>query len=254
MKLCWSAPPLMAEDQATLRTAHRRLAAGSVCHDRDDAGRCLLPGARYLQEGSVDCPPSPTWTCASWTSKPATASWPTASSARLSSRRRRSWPATGRPTETLNMVRDCPALGRVAGSIPGTWVSSTTTGTFYHRPQEGPHQARRLQVWPGRWKRSLPPPAVAEVSVAGVPDEPGREGQGLGRAPSRAAGVGRRDPGLLPRAADTLQGPQGGRVPRDPAKTMVGKVLRRELVKEEMSHERVPPPVPAEDGGPTGGE
>jgi long-chain acyl-CoA synthetase len=91
-----------------------------------------------------------------------------------------------------------------------------------------------FQVWPREVEEVIAThPAVAEVSVAGVPDE--RQGEAVKAwvvLHPGTAGDRRRDPGLLPRTAHRLQGPREVEFRETLPKTMVGKVLRRELVKE----------------------
>ncbi|MDD3826756.1 MAG: AMP-binding protein [Anaerolineae bacterium] len=144
-----------------------------------------------------------------------------------------------RPTETLNMVRDCPALG------PGRWVYTGDLGiidddgyVFIVDRKKDLIKPGGFQVWPREVEEIIAThPAVAEVSVAGVPDE--RQGERVkawvvlhpGHQVSvdeiRAYCRERLTPYKVPKEIEFREG-----LP----KTMVGKVLRRELVKEETSH------------------
>jgi long-chain acyl-CoA synthetase len=142
-----------------------------------------------------------------------------------------------RPTETLNMVRDCPALG------PGRWVYTGDLGTidedgyvFIIDRKKDLIKPGGFQVWPREVEEIIAThPAVAEVSVAGVPDERQGEmvkawivlhpGHQVTVDEIRAYCRERLTAYKVPREVEFRQG-----LP----KTMVGKVLRRELVKDEQ--------------------
>jgi long-chain acyl-CoA synthetase len=143
-----------------------------------------------------------------------------------------------RPTETLNMVRDCPALG------PGRWVYTGDLGiidddgyVFIVDRKKDLIKPGGFQVWPREVEEVIAThPAVAEVSVAGVPDERQGEmvkawvvlhpGHQVTVDEIRAYCRERLTAYKVPREVEFRQG-----LP----KTMVGKVLRRELVKDEQS-------------------
>ncbi len=142
-----------------------------------------------------------------------------------------------RPTETLNMVRDCPALG------PGRWVYTGDLGfidddgyVFIVDRKKDLIKPGGFQVWPREVEEIIAThPAVAEVSVAGVPDERQGEmvkawivlhpGQQVTVDEMRAFCRERLTAYKVPREVEFRQA-----LP----KTMVGKVLRRELVKEDQ--------------------
>jgi long-chain acyl-CoA synthetase len=145
-----------------------------------------------------------------------------------------------RPTETLNMIREGPA------SVPPgqRWVYTGDLGyidgdgyVFIVDRKKDLIKPSGFQVWPREVEEVIAThPAVAEVSVAGVPDE--RQGEVV-----KAWIVVREGYQVT---ADEIRehcrkGLVGYKVPkhvefRDTLpKTMVGKVLRRELVSDETA-------------------
>jgi long-chain acyl-CoA synthetase len=144
-----------------------------------------------------------------------------------------------RPTETANMIREGPR-----GGPGGRWVYTGDLGTidedgyvFIVDRKKDLIKPGGFQVWPREVEEVIAAhPAVAEVSVAGMPDE--RQGEAV-----KAWIVLR--PGQQA-TADEIRAYCRGRlagykVPRQVEfrdslpKTMVGKVLRRELTRESAS-------------------
>jgi long-chain acyl-CoA synthetase len=145
-----------------------------------------------------------------------------------------------RPTETMNMIRGGPAPVR-----PGQrWVYTGDLGyidedgyLFIVDRKKDLIKPSGFQVWPREVEEVIAThPAVAEVSVAGVPDE--RQGEAV------KAWIIVRDGHQV--TADEIRAHcrkdlAGYKVPkhvefRDTLpKTMVGKVLRRELVGSETA-------------------
>ena len=118
-----------------------------------------------------------------------------------------------RPTETANMIRD-------------GWVYTGDLGyldedgyLFIVDRKKDLIKPGGFQVWPREVEEVIAThPAVAEVSVAGVPDEyQGEAVKAWVVSARRPAGHGRRAARLLPRKAGRLQGPETHRVPRHAA-------------------------------------
>jgi len=142
-----------------------------------------------------------------------------------------------RPTETHNMIRELPSTG------PGRrWVYTGDLGyldedgyLFIVDRKKDLIKPGGFQVWPREVEEVIAShPAVAEVSVAGVPDE--RQGEVPKAWIVLRAGQQVTEDEVRAYCRERLT---GYKVPRHVEfretlpKTMVGKVLRRELVKEE---------------------
>jgi long-chain acyl-CoA synthetase len=141
-----------------------------------------------------------------------------------------------RPTETANMIREVPSLGEGP-----PWVFTGDLGymdedgyLFIVDRKKDLIKPSGFQVWPREVEEVIAAhPAVAEVSVAGVPDE--RQGEAVKAWVVLRQGQQATADEIRAYCRERLT---GYKVPREVEfretlpKTMVGKVLRRELVKE----------------------
>lgn len=150
-----------------------------------------------------------------------------------------------RPTETVNMIREGPK-----GGPGGRWVYTGDLGridedgyVFIVDRKKDLIKPGGFQVWPREVEEVIAThPAVAEVSVAGVPDE--RLGEAVKAwivlRPGQTATVDE----IRAFCKERLT---GYKVPRlvefrdNLPKTMVGKVLRRELTMEEAAKKEPAP-------------
>ncbi|MBN1661802.1 MAG: AMP-binding protein [Anaerolineae bacterium] len=144
-----------------------------------------------------------------------------------------------RPTETHNMIRECDFAG-----TPQRWVYTGDLGyidtdgyVFIVDRKKDLIKPGGFQVWPREVEEVIAThPAVAEVSVAGVPDE--RQGEAVKAWVVLAEGQQVTAEEIRDYCRKDLA---AYKVPRyvefrdTLPKTMVGKVLRRELVSEETS-------------------
>ena len=231
MKICWSgAAPLMQETKQRFEKPDRRLAAGSLWHDRDHAGGRRLPRSRPLQAGLH---------------RPAAARRGRAHRGR-GDRPDRAAPGQvgeltirapqvmegywNRPEETATILRD----GVVYTGDLG-YVDEDGYVFIVDRKKDMIKPASGFQVWPREVEEVIAThPAVAEVSVAGVRDAMGNEqvkawivlrgGQTATAEEIIAFCRGKLAGYKVPRHIefrDTLP------------KSMVGKVLRRILLEDE---------------------
>lgn len=142
-----------------------------------------------------------------------------------------------RPTETMNMIREGPK-----GGPGGRWVYTGDLGSidadgyvFIVDRKKDLIKPGGFQVWPREVEEVIAAhPAVAEVSVAGVPDE--RLGEAVKAWIVLRPGQQVTVEEIRTYCRERLT---GYKVPRlvefrdSLPKTMVGKVLRRELTREE---------------------
>ena len=237
IKICFSgAARADGRHQDAVRSDHRRPHRRRLLADRSDDGAVRQPGRRAEQDRVGRHAAARRRTCASSTATKARARLPAGEVGEIcfsgAAADDRLLEPAGRNRRACFAIMSTTEA-RAGGCTPATSDTSTTTAICSSSIARRT-SSRRAAIRCGRARskrRSPSHPAVAEVGVAGVPDDDqGRSGASLGRAARRVRQSTEADLRAFCRERlAPYKVPARVEFRTDLPKTMVGKVLRRAL-------------------------